>query len=229
MSKTIVVVGFGPGVSRAVAEKFGMEGFSVVLVGRNEERLAGGVAALKAKGITASAVPGDAANPDSIRAAIRKARTPEGPITVIHWNAFSGSGMGDLLEVNPTALKGVFDVAVTGLLSAVQEALPDLTASGEGAVLITNGALGEFNEEMDQFANNLNSAGVALANAAKAKLAGLLAQRLKGDGVYVGEVTIAASIKGTPWDNENSIEASKVSDRFWELYEGRKTLRARAS
>ncbi len=35
MSKTIVVVGFGPGVSTAVAEKFGAAGFSVALVGRN--------------------------------------------------------------------------------------------------------------------------------------------------------------------------------------------------
>ena len=35
MSKTIVVVGFGPGISTAVAEKFGAGGFSVALVARN--------------------------------------------------------------------------------------------------------------------------------------------------------------------------------------------------
>ena len=38
MSKTIVVVGFGPGISTAVAEKFGAEGFSVGLVARNSTR-----------------------------------------------------------------------------------------------------------------------------------------------------------------------------------------------
>jgi NAD(P)-dependent dehydrogenase (short-subunit alcohol dehydrogenase family) len=37
MSKTIVVVGFGPGISIAVAEKFGAAGFSFALVARNEE------------------------------------------------------------------------------------------------------------------------------------------------------------------------------------------------
>ena len=42
MSKTIVVVGFGPGISTAVADKFGAEGFSVALVARNEARLAAG-------------------------------------------------------------------------------------------------------------------------------------------------------------------------------------------
>jgi NADP-dependent 3-hydroxy acid dehydrogenase YdfG len=48
MSKTIVIVGFGPGVSSAVAEKFGAEGFSVALIARNLARLSAGVAALKA-------------------------------------------------------------------------------------------------------------------------------------------------------------------------------------
>ena len=42
MSKTILVCGFGAGISNAVAEKFGAEGFSVGLVARNRERLAEG-------------------------------------------------------------------------------------------------------------------------------------------------------------------------------------------
>jgi len=46
---TIAVVGFGPGISSAVAEKFGPEGFSVGLVARNQDCLASGVAALKTK------------------------------------------------------------------------------------------------------------------------------------------------------------------------------------
>jgi NAD(P)-dependent dehydrogenase (short-subunit alcohol dehydrogenase family) len=34
MGKTIVVVGYGPGISSGVAEKFGASGFSVALVAR---------------------------------------------------------------------------------------------------------------------------------------------------------------------------------------------------
>jgi NAD(P)-dependent dehydrogenase (short-subunit alcohol dehydrogenase family) len=33
MAKTILIVGYGPGISTAVAEKFGSAGFSVALVG----------------------------------------------------------------------------------------------------------------------------------------------------------------------------------------------------
>jgi NAD(P)-dependent dehydrogenase (short-subunit alcohol dehydrogenase family) len=74
MGKTILVVGFGPGISNAVAEKFGSSGLSVALVARNEERLAAGVKALKAKGIDAAAFPADASDPAAIRAVVGKAR-----------------------------------------------------------------------------------------------------------------------------------------------------------
>jgi NAD(P)-dependent dehydrogenase (short-subunit alcohol dehydrogenase family) len=222
-------VGFGPGISTAVAEKFGAEGFSVALVARNSERLARGIRALKANGIAASAFPADAGNPSSIREAIRTARAELGPITVIHWNAFGGAEAGDLLTTDPAAVRGVFDVAVVGLLSAVQEALPDLKSTNKGAVLITNGAFGETTPEMDDFAIILKAMGVALANAAKYKLTGLLAQRLKGDGVYVGEVMVAGTIKGTPSDNGNAIDGSTVANKFWDLYTVRSQVRARVA
>ena len=63
MAKSIMIVGFGPGTATAVAEKFGEGGFSVALVGRNEDRLNAGVSALKAKGINAYAITADAADP----------------------------------------------------------------------------------------------------------------------------------------------------------------------
>jgi NAD(P)-dependent dehydrogenase (short-subunit alcohol dehydrogenase family) len=226
MSKTIVVVGFGPGNSTAVAEKFGMEGFSVALVGRNEDRLAAGVSALKARGIAAAAFPADAADPASIRAAIRNVRAGLGPITAIHWNAFGGTEAGDLLTAEPTAVRGVFDVAVFGLLAAAREALPDLKSARDGVILITNGGFGDVSPEMDEYATTVNAMGVALANAAKHKLAGLLAQRLKGDGVYVGEVMIYGTIKGTPTDNGHAIDASTVAEKFWDLYQSRGEMRA---
>jgi NADP-dependent 3-hydroxy acid dehydrogenase YdfG len=54
MSKAIVIVGFGPGNATAIAEKFGAEGFSVGLIGRDKERLTAGAATLEARGITAA-------------------------------------------------------------------------------------------------------------------------------------------------------------------------------
>lgn len=226
MSKTIVIVGFGPGNSRAVAEKFGSEGFSVALVGRNAERLDAGVSSLEASGIAAGAFPADAVDPASLVAAIRNVRAQLGPVTVIHWNASGGGGAGDLLAADTAALRGIFDAAVFGLLTAVREALPDLKSAGDGAVLITNGAFGELSPEMDAYATSFNVMGIALVNAAKNKLAGLLSQRLKGDGVYVGEVMVRGTIKGTATDRGNSIDPSRIADKFWELYQSRSEVLA---
>ncbi|HEY2177610.1 MAG TPA: SDR family NAD(P)-dependent oxidoreductase [Caulobacteraceae bacterium] len=227
MSKTIVIVGFGPGVSAAMARRFGAEGFSVGLIARNSDRLAAGVEALKARGLTAAAFAADASDPAAIAAALGKVRDALGPITVLHWNAFSGAEAADLLAVEPIEAARVFDVAVVGLLAAVHAVLPDLRAAEKGAILVTNGAFGEMNPMMDAFAIRLAAMGVALANAAKAKLVGLLAERLKDDGVFVGEVTIAGAIKGTPTATEGGIEGSRVADRFWELYAARDGIRAR--
>jgi NADP-dependent 3-hydroxy acid dehydrogenase YdfG len=228
MAKTILVVGFGPGISTATAEKFGAAGFSVALVARNEERLAAGVKALKAKGIEAAAFPGEAGDPAAIRAIVKKASAALGPITVIQWTAYGGGEAGDLLKTDPAAVRSVFDVAVVGLVAAVQEALPDLKATKEGAVLVTNGAFGDVDPQVDAYAASGGFMGLALANAAKHKLVGLLAERLKGDGVYVGEVVVAGSVKGTAWDSGNAtIDPSTVANKFWELYQARGEIRAR--
>lgn len=229
MSKTIVIVGFGPGVSTTMAELFGGEGFSVALVARNAAKLAEGAEALKAKGIAAVGFPADAGDPTALRTAIAQARAALGPIGAIHWNAFSGQGFGDLLAVDPKAVSGLFDVSLVGLLATVQAALADLKAAGDGAVLVTNGAYGDLSPMMDGFAVAHGAHGVALANAAKAKLVGLLAARLKDEGVYVGEVTIAGVVRGTGPEAPGvpMVESRAVAQTFWDLYTARADLRAR--
>jgi NADP-dependent 3-hydroxy acid dehydrogenase YdfG len=149
---------------------------------------------------------------------------------VIHWNAIGGVDAADLATADVTTVRGVFDVAVVGLVAAIQEALPDLKESKEGAVLVTNGAFGDDSPQMDELAVLAKAMGVALANAAKHKLVGLLAHRLRTQGVYVGEVMVAGIIKGTEWDRgQATIEASTIANKFWELYQARSEVRARVS
>lgn len=218
MSKTIVIVGYGPGISTGVAEAFGAKGFNIALVGRTKERLDAGVADLKTRNINAAAFVADAGDPAAIKGAIAAARDKFGSITAVQWNAYGGPN-GDILA----GANGAFDVAINGLLAAVSEALPDLKAAGDGAVLVTNGAFGELDATVDGYAVQSGNAGLALANAAKKKLVGLLVQRLKPEGVHVGEVMIAGSIKGTPWaaNNPNAIEPATVGAAFHKLYADR--------
>jgi NAD(P)-dependent dehydrogenase (short-subunit alcohol dehydrogenase family) len=230
MSKTIIVVGFGPGISTGVAETFGAKGFNVALVGRSKERLDAGVAALKAKGITAAAFVADAGDPTAIGKTVGEVRSSLGGIAAVQWNAYGDGRGGDLTAATAGEIGGIFDVAINGLLAAVQAALPDLKAN-KGAVLITNGAFGDLDPQIDQYAVGSNNMGLALANTAKHKLVGLLSAKLKGDGIYVGEVTIAGSIKDTAWavGNPNPIEQSRVGEAFFDLYDKRTETYARLS
>jgi NAD(P)-dependent dehydrogenase (short-subunit alcohol dehydrogenase family) len=230
MSKTILVVGYGPGISSAVAERFGAAGFSVALVARNQEKLTKAVKALEAKGIWAGAFPADAGDPNAIRRAVEGARAALGPIAVVHWNAYDTSIPGDLIGASPEQLRRVFEVPVVGLLATVEAALPDLKSAKDGAVLVTNGAFGDIDPDTDAFAAKSGYMGLALANAAKVKLVGLLSERLRTDGVYVGEVMVAGTIKGSAWDQgDANLAGATVADAFFDLYTKRKDIRRRVS
>lgn len=226
MAKTIIVGGYGPGISAAVAEKFGAEGFRVALVARGAERLSAGVRALEAKGVKAAAFPADLGDPVAVRKLVGSVRAALGPVTVVQWNAYAGDA-GDLLTADTAALHRVFDVAVTGLVTAVQEALPDLKSEKDPAVLVTNGGFGLFDPKVEAFAVQVNAMGVSIANAAKHKLVGLLAEKLKPDGIYVGELMVLGMVKGTAWDSGNAtLEPSAIANKFWEMYRARTEIRA---
>jgi NAD(P)-dependent dehydrogenase (short-subunit alcohol dehydrogenase family) len=224
MSKTIVVCGYGPGISSAVAERFGREGFAVALVARNAERLAEGVAALEARGVRAAAVRADLSDDAQVERMIAEVRATLGPITALHWNAY-GTGAGDLLAADARSTRAVFDVPVVGLLAAVRAALPDLERQANAALLVTNGGFGLNDAKVDERAVAFNVMGLAIANAAKHKLVGLLAQKLAPRNVYVGEVMVLGSVKGSAWDNGSAtLEAATVADAFYDLFASRREL-----
>ncbi|HEY1955998.1 MAG TPA: SDR family NAD(P)-dependent oxidoreductase [Polyangiaceae bacterium] len=220
MAKTMIVGGYGPGISNAVAEKFGAEGFSIALVGRNEERLAAGVKSLGAKGVTAKAFPANVGDTKAVESMIARVRESFGGIHALHWNATPG-GAPKLLGADTAAIHTAIDIAVTGLLAAVRASLADLKKD-HGALLVTNGGFGFFDPKIDAMAVQFGAEGLALANAAKHKLVGLLAESLRPEGVYVGEVMVNGTVKGTSFDRGNAtLDPKVIAEKFWSLYQAR--------
>jgi NADP-dependent 3-hydroxy acid dehydrogenase YdfG len=221
MASTILVCGYGPGISEGVARKFGAQGFQVALVARDGERVQRGAQALTEAGVTAKGFACDLGDTAAVAGLIDNVRSALGPITVLHWNAYSG-GAGDLLTADVADLRTSFDVSVSGLVVAVQRALPDLKSQGNGAVLVTGGGLAFYDPNIDGMAVQWSAMGIAVGKAAQHKLVGLLHQKLKGEGVYVGEVVVLGQVKGTAFDHGNAtLEPSAIGDRFWQIYQGR--------
>jgi len=226
MAKTLLLAGYGPGISAAVAEKFGAEGFQVALVGRSADRLAAGVKSLEARGVKAAAFPANLGDPAASREMVEGVRAGLGPISVIEWTAYPGGGAPDILTATDAEVRALFDVSISGLVAVVQAALPDLR-SEKGAILVTNGGAGFVDPAMDALVVQVGMMGVGLANAAKHKLVGILAKRLEADGIYVAEIMVSGTIKGTPYDRGGrpTIEGRVVAEKFWELYQARKDVR----
>ncbi|GGF19473.1 SDR family NAD(P)-dependent oxidoreductase [Subtercola lobariae] len=225
--RVLVIVGYGPGISHATAERFGREGYSVALVARNSERLAEGVSRLTASGIKAQAFQADAADPDSLSVALAAIRTEMGAPSTLLWTAFRSGDVKDVLQTRPQDIERVFDIGVRGLLACVQDIVEDLKQSTGSAILVANGALGEASSEADSLAKYLNNDGVGLENAAKTKLVGILAERLREFEIYVGEITIAGSVAGTATASPTAIEPSVIAQTFWSMTEQRTTTRVR--
>jgi NADP-dependent 3-hydroxy acid dehydrogenase YdfG len=220
MTKTLVVCGHGPGISDAVARRFGKEGFAVALVARNAERLQASAKTLTAAGLTARAFPCDLSRPEAVRSLIRDVRASLGPIAVLHWNAYT-PGAGDLTTAPIEELSGPWGVSVLGLVAGVQESLPDLKQQ-KGSVLVTGGGLAYYDPQMEALAVSWNAMGLAVTKAAQHKTVGLLHQKLSGEGVYVGQVVVLGSVKGTAFDSgQATLESSDIAERFWALHQDR--------
>jgi NADP-dependent 3-hydroxy acid dehydrogenase YdfG len=217
MQKTIVVCGHGSGISDAVANKFGGEGFQVALVARNAGKLEKARDALQARHIKAAAFPTDLSDPNAAKGLVKRVTEHLGPVTAIHWNAYANS-VGDVMTADAGALRSLFDLSVTSLVLTLQGALADLKAA-KGALLVTNGGLALFDPKIEAIAVQGNSMGLAIANAAKHKLIGLLTEKLRADHITVGEVVVIGLVKGTAWDTGNAtIDPRTIADKFWEIY-----------
>jgi NAD(P)-dependent dehydrogenase (short-subunit alcohol dehydrogenase family) len=223
----LLVIGYGPGISQAVAARFAREGHGVALVARSRERADEAAAQLRAAGVAAAAYQADASDLASVRRAVASARQDLGPVSAVLWTAYRSGGVKDVLATAPENIERVFDIGVAGLLACVQEVLGDLKSSPGASVLVANGALGEHTTEADSYAKMLDNDGVALENAAKSKLVGILAERLREFGIYVGEVTIAGSVAGTATEAPSAIAPERIADQFWALTQTRDTTRLR--
>lgn len=184
----LLVVGYGPGVSHATAERFGREGYAVALIGRTRGRVEDGASQLQQLGIDAHAY---------------------------------------VLDTRPDQISRVFAVGIDGLLAAVQTTLDDLKAHSGAAVLVANGGLGDQTAAAEQATAAYNIDGTSLEAAAKSKLVGILAERLRPDGMYVGEVIIGSAVRTPASAPGTGIDPHAIADRFWSMATERDTVRTR--
>jgi short-subunit dehydrogenase len=201
--KHVLILGAGPGLSAAVAQRFGREGFEVTLLARSERNLTEVAERLRAENVTVNTVTGDAADTQQFRKTLESIAAEATPGVVIYNTCVIAPA--DLLSVDVDFLHSTYAVDVLGAISAVQVFTPAMREAGSGTFIATGGYASVF--PWWEYAS------IALDKAALRNSVAMLHDQLKPEGVHVAGVTITGPIApGTPAAPE------VLAESFWDLH-----------
>lgn len=166
-SKVAVVVGVGPGLGGALAERFAAEGYRVAQVSRS--------------GSGTDHFSCDVTDEASLRSTFEAIREQLGPVHTLLWNV--GSGVwGDIDALEPSALDLAYHTNARGLFLAAQACVADMRAQGGGNLIVT-GATASLRGKPFTTA-------FAAGKAAQRSLAQALARKLWPEGIHVALIIV---------------------------------------
>ena len=227
MSKVIAVLGAGTGLGISVARRFGREGFAVALVARRKDRLDTLVSQLADEGIEAAAFPADLAEPAQVPALVDAVRARFGRIDVVEYGPVgSTETFIPATELDAATLERLARLFLLTPVEVFHTTLPEMTARGDGAVLMTTGY------SAVQPVPYLSGPGVVMSAARNYVYA--LNGELAESGVYAGTFAVAASIDRSEMSESAAaahadddvlggeefptVDPDELADLYWDMY-----------
>ncbi|OBF39606.1 3-oxoacyl-ACP reductase [Mycobacterium sp. ACS1612] len=139
--RSAIVTGASKGIGRGIAETFAAAGVNVLLTARSQADLDAAVEALADQPGRVSALAVDVTKPEDCRRAVDTAVEQFGGVDIVCANAGIFPS-GKLEDLTPEDIDEVLSVNFKGTVFIIQAALPALTASGHGRVVITSSITG---------------------------------------------------------------------------------------
>lgn len=181
MNDVVLVTGVGPGTGKAIVERFAASGYSVAMLARSAQRL----------NDIAHATPNthpfvcDVSDADRLGAVLEEIRQQLGAPKIVIHNAV-GAERGTYLDVDAEKMRAAFEINTMALLSLAKQLVPDMQASGGGALIATGNT--------SAYRGKARFAGFAPTKAAQRILLESIAREAGPKGVHVAYVAIDAVI-----------------------------------
>lgn len=204
-----VVAGAGPGLGRALAQRFAQGGMSVVLLARDPGRLA---AVAASAGPQALAIPCDLVDPDAVSAAFERVEREAGAPHCVVFNA-GAYRPGGVLEIEPQDFLACWKAGCFAGLLVGQQAGRRMVERGSGSILFT-GATASLRGAAC-FAN------LAVPKFGLRALAQSMARELGPRGVHVAHVIIDGQIapgRGDAGGPDARLEPAAIAESYWQLH-----------
>lgn len=137
--KTAIVTGSSRGIGRAIAEQLAAHGANVVISSRTQEDCDKVAEGINAKGAgRAVAIAASISSKQALEELAEKTRAEFGPIDIMVCNAASNPHYGSLDDISDEQFRKVLDNNVLSNHWLIQQALPDMRASGGGAIIVVS-------------------------------------------------------------------------------------------
>jgi len=141
MPKVVVITGAGAGVGRATVEEFARQGYDVVLLSRDKDRLERAAADVRRHGVRALAIPTDVADAEAVEAAATKAEEELGPIDV--WvNVAMATVFAPVSKLTAAEFERGTRVTYLGQVHGTMSALRRMRTRNQGTIVNVGSALG---------------------------------------------------------------------------------------
>ena len=139
MSEQVAMVtGAGRGFGRAIAERFAAEGARVALLARSREEIAEVAHGIVASGGKAVPIPCDVTDPADVTAAVARAETELGPLTLLVNNAGVPGPFGPLAQLDAEAWWRAQEVHIRAPLLFLNCILPGMIGRGSGRIIVVS-------------------------------------------------------------------------------------------
>ena len=208
MSKVVLIVGVGPGLSSSIARLCASRKMKVILAARDIEKLEN----LK-KEIDAITISCDASDIKSVRNLFKEVDKIGVPNLVIYNPSMRVKG--SITEIDAIKVQKAINVTCFGAFLISQEASKRMLERKSGSIFFTGATAG-----VKGFAN---SSAFAMGKFALRGLAQSLARELHPQNIHIGHFVIDGAIGREPYGNYQTMHPDEIAKSYLSFYDQEKS------